>query len=444
MPAASGSRSPERSRRRCGRRSFIATSSGEHLPASRRIGEACRLRARPQRGARENPPHRHPRDRLYSRLRLSRAGRRPRLPTTGAICTPSDACFTRWSPSVLPTRASRRSPPWSSTPPRRRRRSARSIPRVSIEYEAVVRRCLEKDPVDRFQTYPELIDALLPPTEPLIRAARPIPAIEAPREWVWPAAAAAGLTLLTIILLAIFTTDPGPPPVEARAPAVHEPLLRPPPAPPPAPPPVEGRSRRPLQPFLSRSSRFARTVSLGIRYGPPPTRWRPSAHRFRRKRIRSSWTRSRGEPGPLISTTRRRVKRGSIRPPGTGCSPPVATATGSGSNGVRGREGRVQVGIGSGRRAAVRAGPLVPALARVPPAASPLSRRVPTNDASGGPGVARARRDVGNRHVVPRRRPVLVFLEDRLLFSVPAADCGRRGRAAARRQRRHRPSTAFA
>ena len=126
--------------------------------------------------------------------------------------------------------------------------SARVLnPKVSPEYEALVRRCLEKDPADRFQSYPELIDALLPPTEPMIPAARPVRPLESPREWVWPAAAAAGLTLLVIILLAIFTADSPPPPAaEARVPMSREPLFTPPPvrpAPPvekkepPAPPP---------------------------------------------------------------------------------------------------------------------------------------------------------------------------------------------------------------
>src|SRR5262245_10607801 len=77
-------------------------------------------------------------------------------------------------------------------------------PKISAEFEAVILRCLEKDPDDRFQRYSDLIDALLPPTEPMFPAARPVAAADPPRRWVWPAAAAAGLTLFIIILLAIF------------------------------------------------------------------------------------------------------------------------------------------------------------------------------------------------------------------------------------------------
>jgi len=107
----------------------------------------------------------------------------------------------------------------------------------------VVRRCLEKDPTDRFQTYPELIDALLPPTEPMIPAARPVRPAEPARDWVWPAAAAAGVTLLVIILLAIFTAEVPPPPAEARVPMSREPLLTPPPV--PSAPPVEKKESPP-------------------------------------------------------------------------------------------------------------------------------------------------------------------------------------------------------
>src|SRR6185436_1702044 len=52
---------------------------------------------------------------------------------------------------------------------------------------------------------------------------------------------------LIVILLAIFTTDPGPAPAEARAPIVREPLLRPPP-PPPRPPPPDKKEHPPAKP----------------------------------------------------------------------------------------------------------------------------------------------------------------------------------------------------
>jgi serine/threonine protein kinase len=106
-------------------------------------------------------------------------------------------------------------------------------PSISRDFEAVVRRLLEKDPADRFQSYPELVDALLPPTEPMMRAAKPG---EASRSWLWPASAAAGLTLLVLLLIAIVTAEVPPLPAEARAPdpprpVPVEPLLAPPPEP---------------------------------------------------------------------------------------------------------------------------------------------------------------------------------------------------------------------
>ncbi len=123
-------------------------------------------------------------------------------------------------------------------------------PEVSADFEAIVRRCLEKDPENRFASYADFIDALLPPTEPMIRAARPAPAVVPPsREWVWPAAAAAGMTLLVIILLAIFTAEVAVPPprIEAARPAASiEPLLAP--APPPLPPVVEKPEPKPPPP----------------------------------------------------------------------------------------------------------------------------------------------------------------------------------------------------
>ena len=114
-------------------------------------------------------------------------------------------------------------------------------PKISPEFEAVIQRLLEKDPADRFQSYAELVDALLPPTEPMFPAAR---TGEESRNWLWPAAAAAGLTLLVLLLIAIFSAELGPLPIEARTPVAPpppvrgEPLLAPP-VPPPRDPPIE-------------------------------------------------------------------------------------------------------------------------------------------------------------------------------------------------------------
>ncbi|HVE42425.1 MAG TPA: serine/threonine-protein kinase, partial [Planctomycetota bacterium] len=98
-------------------------------------------------------------------------------------------------------------------------------PKVSAGFEAVIHRCLEKDPEERFQTYAEFIDALLPPTEPMFPAARRH--AEPSRGWLWPAAAAAGLTLFVIILAAIFSAEMAPPPAEAQVPPPRAPVAIP-------------------------------------------------------------------------------------------------------------------------------------------------------------------------------------------------------------------------
>ncbi len=116
-------------------------------------------------------------------------------------------------------------------------------PKISAEFEAVVLRLLEKDPVERFQSYAEVIDALLPPTEPMMKAAGAAKA-DPGRSWIWPASAAVGLTLFAVILAAIFTAEVAPAAVEAKLPPAPafkvEPLPSPPPPPAaPTPGPVE-------------------------------------------------------------------------------------------------------------------------------------------------------------------------------------------------------------
>jgi serine/threonine protein kinase len=86
-------------------------------------------------------------------------------------------------------------------------------PAVSLDLELLLEKCLEKDPAGRFQSYEELIDALDPPPQSEAKRAP----LRSSREWVWNATAAAGVTLLAVILVAIFTS-------EAPAPAATEPL----------------------------------------------------------------------------------------------------------------------------------------------------------------------------------------------------------------------------
>lgn len=65
-------------------------------------------------------------------------------------------------------------------------------PEVSEEFEAVLLKCLSKDPDKRYDSYSELIAALERPRD------------SEKREWFWPSSAAAGATLLGVILTAVF------------------------------------------------------------------------------------------------------------------------------------------------------------------------------------------------------------------------------------------------
>ena len=289
-------------------------------------------------------------------------------------------------------------------------------PKISIEYEAVVERCLEKDPLDRFQTYPELIDALLPPTEPMIPAARPVPRVEAPREWMWPAAAAAGLTLLAVILLAIFAAEIPPAPAEARVPETRQPLLIPPPAPPPAvePPPKPEPAPPPVVVPLPERPDPAAELLVGFRASLPPLSdseligeipwgtWRPDLHH-------APGGEARFEPSGknCVLTARRDADRVWIKRPFAGAK--------------------------AGYQVRFRLGPGMPRFAL----ALSLSRwleirsggaslfRVAADGATELADQAEVRLEVsaGTVTVVPGPTKVLVFLDDRLLFSVPAAEC---------------------
>jgi len=296
-------------------------------------------------------------------------------------------------------------------------------PAISIEYEAVVRRCLEKDPIDRFQTYPELIDALLPPTEPMIPAARPVRPVEEPREWLWPAAAAAGLTLLAVILLSIFTADPGPSPAEARVATSPEPLLTPPPSPPvrkkdppapqPVPPPAPAEAPRREEVKGPDSHEVAADALAGFRASLPPKKeselmdeipwgtWVPDLHHAPQGEARFDPDQRVG-----VLTARRVVDRVWIK--------------------------RRFAGVKAGYQVRYRLGAGTPRFAL----ALSLTRWIEFR--SGDVALFRVASD-GTTHLVDQLPldtvveaatvtvvpgpNVLVFLDDRLLFSVPAADC---------------------
>jgi len=155
-------------------------------------------------------------------------------------------------------------------------------PQVSPEFEAVILRCLQKSPSDRFARYEDLIAALEP--------AR----VEEKGGRFWPMAAAAGTALLGVILTAVFTAEPPPVEPPARETVRIEPQLRP--ASPPSPPenlsaallsPREvelrwrpgagqagyllerseddGRTWAPVQSILSRTATRARDVADGFK-----------------------------------------------------------------------------------------------------------------------------------------------------------------------------------
>lgn len=293
-------------------------------------------------------------------------------------------------------------------------------PKVSVEYEQVVRRCLEKDPADRFQSYPELIDALLPPTEPMIQAARPVRSVESPREWLWPAAAAAGLTLLAIILLAIFTAEAPTAPAEAHVTAPREPLFRPPPVPPPAPaiekkePAPAPRSveiPRPEERKRPDPARVAAQELAAFRASLPPTKeseligevpwgtWAPDLHH-------APGGSAQFDPDAKVAvlTAHRDVDRVWIKREFAGVKAgyQIRFRWGAGSP-------RFAVAISFRRWIELRPG-------------EASMFRVAADESLERTGHASLDAAAGTLSVVPTSADLLIFFEDRLLFTLPAAD----------------------
>ena len=299
-------------------------------------------------------------------------------------------------------------------------------PKVSPEYEAVVRRCLEKDPADRFQTYPEMIDALLPPTEPMIPAARSIRPDEAARDWVWPAAAAAGLTLLVIILLAIFTAD-SPPPAEARTPVNREPLLTPPPVPPA--PPVERKEATPKPEPASAPAPVEATPPPKEDVRPDPTRIAAGAlAAFRASLPPSAESELIAEvPWGTWKGDLHHAPGGAARfdPAGKNC---VLTAHRDGDRVWIKRE---FAGVKAGYQVRFRWGPGEPRFAvalsfrrwfEIRPGGAALFRVAPDEALERTDQASVEATPSGTLSVVPTPSSLLIFFEDRLLFSVPAAE----------------------
>jgi Protein kinase domain len=299
-------------------------------------------------------------------------------------------------------------------------------PKVSVEFEAVVRRCLEKDPADRFQTYSEFIDALLPPTEPMFPAARA--KAESSRAWLWPAAAAAGLTLFAIMLAAIFSAEMTPPIAEAQAPLPRVSVAAPPlekkePAPPelkPVPPPrvppakvaepaLPPPKAAPLDPaagaaealLVFRSSLASEEESELIGEIPWGT-WRPDLFHAPGGEARFD-----PEARVCVLTARRESDRAWIKRPFAGAKAGYQVRFRLASGG----SARLAVMLSFTRWVELWSSGAV--LYRV----AADGTAVPTNQvAFASPA------DGGVVSVVPRSSETLFFFDDRLLFIVPEAD----------------------
>jgi serine/threonine protein kinase len=301
-------------------------------------------------------------------------------------------------------------------------------PKVSPEFEAVVRRCLEKDQEDRFQAYSEFIDALLPPTEPMFPAARPA---ETPRAWLWPAAAAAGITLLSIILLAIFSAENAPPPAEAHAPVRREPLLTPPPPlplpapetkkepPPPEPKPALPETKPALLPEPEERPDPVRAASEAIEafraslpveteselVGEIPWgTWRTDL-------FHAPGGEARFDPAgrTVVLAARRDVDRVWIKRPFAGAK--------------AGYQARFRWGPGGGSARLAVSLSLTRWL-EIRPGGAGLFRAAADGAAETTDQAAfESKIDGGTVTVLPRSPDLLIFLDDRLLFSVPEREC---------------------
>ena len=284
-----------------------------------------------------------------------------------------------------------------------------------------MRRCLEKDPADRFQTYSEFIDALLPPTEPIFPAARA--KAESSRAWFWPAAAAAGLTLLAVMLAAIFSAEMTPPAAEAQAPlprvSVAAPLPEkkepaPPelkPVPPPRVPPakVAGPALAPLDPAAGaaealhafRSSLASEEESELIGEIPWGT-WRPDLFHAPGGEARFD-----PEARVCVLTARRESDRAWIKRPFAGAKAGYQVRFRLASGG----SARLAVMLSFTRWVELWSSGAVLYWVAVDGTVVPLNQAAFASPADGGVV-----------SVVPRSSETLFFFDDRLLFIVPEAD----------------------